>query len=92
MESINRRYVELASELASEPLAGIGVTETTELEDRQTRFETYEARNFVVLGDPAASLVTEAGDVPETPDPMSLSPAAAAGRPAGRSGSAPGRR
>ena len=33
MESINRRYVELASELASEPLAGIGVTETTELED-----------------------------------------------------------
>jgi hypothetical protein len=89
MESINRRYVELASEL----LGDLGDAKTTRSqEDIMVHFETYEARNFVVLGDPAVSLVTEAGDVPETPDPRSLSPAAAAGRAARRSGSAPGTR
>jgi hypothetical protein len=86
MGSINRRYVEIASEF----LGDLRATKTTRsLEDRTAHFETYEARNFVILGDPAVSLVTEAGDVPEMPNSTTLSPAAAAGRPARRSGSAP---
>ena len=81
MESINRRYVELASEVLGD-LGSAGTTRS--LEDRAAHVETYEARNFVVLGDPAVSLVTEAGGVPGTPDPTSLSSAAAAGRAARR--------
>ena len=78
MESINRRYVELASELASELvsefLADPGVTKAPQFpEDRQAQIEMYAARNIVLLGDPAVSLVVDAGENEETPNPTTLS-------------------